>query len=262
MASVLLSDVYLSYPINTGARSLRQAAVDSVIGGLVRRSSERSNLIYVEALKQINLTANDGDRIGLIGHNGAGKTTLLKVLAGIYGVSHGYVGIKGRVENLISTGFGIDPEETGRENIEFVLKMAIRDRKEREQKLNEIITFTELEDFVDLPVRTYSAGMQTRLSFSIATAIQPDILLMDEVIGGGDAGFFAKAERRLEELASITKIIFLASHSDALIRQWCNRVIWLDKGKICFDGAVDEGLNAYASLQTADQITSSNASAS
>ena len=188
----------------------------------------------------ISFEARDGDRIGLIGHNGAGKTTLLKVLSKIYSPTNGSVYVDGKLESLIDVGFGLEPEETGRENIKFILKLLGTSKNELPERIEEIIVFTDLGEFIDLPVRTYSAGMSTRLSFAISTSIKPEILLMDEVIGAGDLSFKEKASRRIEQIAENTKILFLASHVDTWIKEWCNHVLWLEKGQIVDAGPPED----------------------
>ena len=246
MARITVRDLYLTYPVISKKGSLRNAAVDSVIGGFIHQKDAKSDIHYIDALKGICLDAEDGDRIGLVGHNGAGKSSLLKVISGIFQPSRGNVDVDGDVESLIDIGFGIDPEETGLENILFVFEMLNVPDEEIKARAKSIVDFTELGDFINMPVRTYSSGMATRLSFALATSIQPEILLMDEVIGAGDAQFYEKSYARLQELTRNTKIIFLASHSNALLEKWCNKAIWLDKGEIREAGFISDVLSSYA----------------
>ncbi len=239
MAYVKVTDLHLSYPVNLESASIRRVAMDTLTGGFLRRG-DTATMMMVDAIRGISFEARDGDRIGLIGHNGAGKTTLLKVLSNIYSPTSGSVVVDGKLESLIDVGFGLEPEETGRENIRFILKLLGTPKHNLDEQIEEIADFTELGEFIDLPVRTYSAGMSTRLSFAISTSIEPEILLMDEVIGAGDIAFKDKASKRIEEIAENTKILFLASHVDTWIREWCNHVIWLEKGQIMGTGTPDE----------------------
>ena len=191
----------------------------------------------------------------MIGHNGAGKTTLLKVLGKIYAPTGGVISIEGKVESLIDTGFGLNMEETGKENIRFILKILGVKKDNLESEARGIERFTELDEFLDMPVRIYSAGMRTRLSFAISTHINPDILLMDEVIGAGDAAFKDKAARKIEEVTQKTKILVLATHSNSMIKKWCNKVIWLEKGQIMGMGDPEEMIARYhENLEFPEQV--------
>lgn len=201
----------------------------------------------VEAIRDITLTIESGDRVGLIGPNGAGKSTLLRVLAGIYKPSRGSISIKGSIGSLLDIGFGIDPEETGWQNLMFVFKMLSRNAEHRASLIEDVADFTELGDFLHMPVRTYSTGMQMRLSFGIATAMSPHILLMDEMISAGDASFYAKAQRRMRQMTDSADILILASHSPDLITSWCNKAVWLDKGEVRAFDAVEIVMDEYSS---------------
>ena len=250
MANITVENLFLSYPVILERASIRKAVINTLLGGLISRTEDRSKIITVDAIRGISFEISDGERVGLIGHNGAGKTSLLRVLATIYQPTSGLVKIKGQVESLIDVGFGLEPEETGRENIKFILTLLGKPQSELDAEVEEIINFTELGEFIDLPVRTYSTGMSTRLSFAIATNIQPEILLMDEVIGAGDLRFQEKAEKRIEEMTKRTKIIFLASHSEGLIKDWCNKVIWMEKGTIVDIGTPEEMWSGYIKSAT------------
>ena len=243
MARIDLKHLSLSYPvINVGA-SIRRVAISSMTGGLIQRGRDVS---LVEAIRDITLTIQSGDRVGLIGHNGAGKSTLLRVLAGIYKPTQGTVSIEGRVGSLLDIGFGIDPEETGWQNLLFISKMMCRDAEQRASLIEDVAEFTELGEFLHMPVRTYSTGMQMRLSFGIATAMSPNILLMDEMISAGDASFYAKAQLRLQKMTESADILVLASHSTELIASWCNKVIWLQKGEVRAFGDAEKVLDDYS----------------
>lgn len=242
MARIELKNLSLTYPVVNVGASIRRAAMSGMTGGLIQRGRDVS---LVEAIRDITLTIQSGDRVGLIGHNGAGKSTLLRVLAGIYKPTRGAVNIEGRVGSLLDIGFGIDPEETGWQNLMFVSKMISRDAELRAALIDDVAEFTELGEFLDMPVRTYSAGMQMRLSFGIATATCSNVLLMDEVIGAGDASFYKKAEQRLHRVMAGADILVMATHSIDLVSTWCNKAIWLDKGSLKAAGNVDSILESY-----------------
>lgn len=242
MASIELKNLSLTYPVVNVGASIRRAAMSGLTGGFIQRGRDVS---LVEAIRDVTLTIQSGDRVGLVGHNGAGKSTLLRVLAGIYKPTRGAVSIEGRVGSLLDIGFGIDPEETGWQNLIFVFKMMCRGAERRAALIDDVAEFTELGEFLHMPVRTYSTGMQMRLSFGIATAMSPNILLMDEMISAGDASFYAKAQLRLQKMTESADILVLASHSTELIKSWCNKVAWLEKGAVrAFDHA-DTVLDEY-----------------
>lgn len=193
------------------------------------------DIISVRAVEELSLLVQDGDRVGLVGHNGSGKTTLLRVLAGIYKPASGTIRIEGRVGTLLDTTAGMDPEATGIENIYLRGYLLGMTRKQIEAQLDDIATFTDLGDFLQLPIKTYSAGMSARLAFGISTSIENDILLIDEGIGAGDAAFQEKAQRRIEGLFARTSIVLLASHSPDLIQRFCNRQIRMEHGHVIED---------------------------
>jgi ABC-2 type transport system ATP-binding protein/lipopolysaccharide transport system ATP-binding protein len=213
------------------------------MGNLARDAHDRVN---VRALSDISLDIADGERIGIIGANGAGKTTLLKVLAGIYKPTQGRVHISGRAMALINASVGLNADATGRENI-FLrgMYMDIHPREMREH-VDQVAEFTELGNYLDMPVRTYSSGMIIRLGFAISTCIRPEILILDEWLAAGDAQFLAKAQRRMEEFVSGSSVVILASHSLALVQQWCHRAVLLRQGVAEAIGPVDEVVAQYA----------------
>lgn len=186
----------------------------------------------VRSLDDISLEINPQERVGLLGHNGAGKSTLLRVLGGVYAPTSGTAEVKGKVGSLIDISLGIDGEATGIENIFLRGALLGIPREKIEENLEDIISFSELGEFVKLPVRTYSTGMHMRLAFSVSTMISPDILLMDEWLSVGDEGFQKKAERKLMDLIDRTNILIIASHSRSLIERCCSKVVWLEHGKI------------------------------
>jgi len=244
MASIVFDKVCVDFPIyNASARSLKKRLFQVATGGQI--SANSSGRVIIRALEDLTLTIKDGDRVGLLGHNGAGKSTLLRLLSGVYEPSSGRAEIKGEIGSLIDVSFGIDPEASGRENIYLRGALLGLTRAEIKAKLDEIIDFSELGDFIDMPVRTYSSGMHLRLAFSVSTIIRPEILLKDEWLSVGDEGFRVRAEARMNELVESTHILVIASHSRELVRDTCNRAIWLEHGKIKMDGTPEEVTQAY-----------------
>lgn len=245
-ASLHLRNVSVEFPIYSGgSRSLKKILFNkSTIGNLARDARDR---VSVLALSDISLDIHDGDRLAIIGANGAGKSTLLKVLAGIFAPTGGRMHALGRVSALLTASVGLNPDATGRENI--VTRGMYLDVPPREMRarVDEIAEFSELGYYIDMPVRTYSSGMMVRLCFAVATSVAPEILLMDEWLAAGDAGFLSKARRRMEAFVSGTSILVLASHSIPLLEEWCNRAILLDHGRIVAAGAVDEVAAIYES---------------
>ncbi|MBZ9997320.1 ABC transporter ATP-binding protein [Mesorhizobium sp. BH1-1-4] len=229
MTYIKLSNVNLAYRLFEKLTLSATERRRSVLGGNIGRSGNRQ---VVQALDDVSFELRAGDRLGLVGPNGAGKTTLLKVLYGIYQPSGGTISIQGKVDALFNINIGFRPEATGRRNI--VLRGLINGwtRAEIEKKMEEIIEFSELGDFIDVPFKAYSQGMAARLAFSVATALDPEILLMDEWIGAGDASFQEKAKRRMSELADKAGIIVLASHDESLIKRVCTKRLTLVGGKV------------------------------
>jgi ABC-type polysaccharide/polyol phosphate transport system ATPase subunit len=242
-----LSNVYVHFPvIGAEARSLKKAALKGLLnitGGRKRmvggHLSTTENTTLVKALNGISLDLKKGDRIGLVGHNGAGKTTLLRVMAGIYPPNSGSVQTNGRVTSLLDIGLGINPGASGRENIYLRSLYMGKSHRETTLVIDDIISFTELGSFIDMPVRAYSSGMLARLLFAIATAFKADILLLDEGIGAGDAAFAKKAERRMLEFVENAGILVVASHDTALLRAFCIDFIRLETGRIVERCTVD-----------------------
>jgi len=240
--------VVAEFPVYGSQPSLRNALFGKVVGGVMRRQIDDGNRVVVRALENVTLTVNHGDQLGIIGHNGAGKSTLLRVFAGIYQPSVGTVTIEGRISPLFSTSPGLDLDDTGYENIVTCGLLLGMSRAEIERKLPEIEAFSELSDYLALPTRAYSTGMLVRLGFAIATAIDPEILLLDEELGTGDARFASQAAKRVEGLIGRSSIVVLASHSEDLLRRMCNRAILLDHGRIVLDGPTEEVLDAYSRM--------------
>ena len=197
------------------------------------------------ALNNISLTINEGEKVGIIGPNGAGKTTLLKVISGIYKPYSGTITVSGRVAPIIDITAGFNPELTGRENIFLYGAILGFSRKEILERLDDIIDFSELHEFINTPVKYYSNGMYLRLAFSIAVSMEADIVLIDEVLSVGDEHFKAKAQHKLKEMLEKSKIVIFVSHSMEEIMSICNRVILLNKGRILLDGSPEEVVNYY-----------------
>ena len=229
MAHISIENLTVEFAIfGANSRSLKNKILSQATGGRVMSGAH--DVVTVRAIDGLNLEINDGDRIGLVGHNGSGKTTLLRVLAGIYKPTVGTITIEGRVGALLDAQAGMDPESTGFENIYLRGYMMGMSRREITSKLDDIAEFTELGDFLALPMRTYSAGMFARLAFAVSTAAHNDILLIDEGIGAGDAAFQKKAQQRIGNLFDRTPIVILASHSEALISEFCSRRVQMEHG--------------------------------
>jgi lipopolysaccharide transport system ATP-binding protein len=236
MAHISLVNVGLDIPIfNPGRRSLKKKILQEITGGNLYQGDKGP--VVVRALQNINLELKHGDKVGLLGHNGAGKSTLLRVLSGVYKPTSGQVAINGQVASLIDVSLGIDSEATGLENIFIRAALIGLSKKQINEQLEEIIEFSELGDFIDMPVRTYSSGMHLRLAFSVSTVIRPEILIMDEWLSVGDENFKHKAENRLKKLIDNTSILIIASHSKELLLKTCNRIIWLEHGCIKLQGS-------------------------
>jgi len=245
MARILAEGLDIEFPLyHVAARSLKKQLLART--GL-RLRTDQSNRVVVSALRGLDFRIDRGERVALVGHNGAGKTTLLRTLAGIYEPVAGRLLVEGEIGSLIDPSAGIDPESTGRENIQ--LRCLFRGMSEADTRdaVAEIGAFSGLGTFLDVPIRTYSAGMSVRLSFAIATMIAPQILLMDEWLAAGDAQFQAQAQARLERLVTDADILVIATHSMTTARTWCSRAIRLDSGRIVADGPVDAVVEAIES---------------
>lgn len=247
MASIRLEKVSVSFPVyNAATRSLKNRIIQSATGGQIRADATSQRISVVQALQDIDLKLEHGDRLGLVGHNGAGKTTLLRVLGRIYEPNSGLVEIEGLTVPLFDISLGMDQESTGYENIVLRGLFLGLPRKQIREMMDEIADFTELGDFLNLPIRTYSAGMQMRLAFAVSTTVVPDILLLDEGIGAGDAAFLHKARERLARFTERVSIIVLSSHSEELVRSMCSKAVLMEHGKIIFAGPTEEVLEHYS----------------
>ncbi|WP_051340767.1 ABC transporter ATP-binding protein [Azospirillum halopraeferens] len=244
MASIRLDGVCVEFTVQQhGAQSLRQTMLQT-IGVVARR--RRSQRVVVQALNTVSLSLDDGDRLALVGGNGAGKTTLLRVLARIYEPQRGRVRVKGKATALFDVGFGLDWDSTGYDNVRIRAAYLGIPRAEVDRKIEEIVAFAELGDHIHLPMRTYSDGMKLRLAFATATAFDPEILLMDEWIGVGDARFLERAQQRAQAFIDRTRIFVIASHLETVQRGLCNKALWLDRGNVMAFGDIDEVLDRYA----------------
>lgn len=242
MAHVRLSNVAVEFPIhNADTRSL-QLQVFSTVGG---KLAEHNRTTFVRALNGATLNFHDGDRVGIVGHNGAGKTTLLRVLAGVYQPTHGAISVSGRLSSFTDITLGMDPEATGLDNIVFRLVFMGLTFAEARKLSPSIEEFSELGEYLRMPVRTYSTGMFLRLAFAISTAVEPDIIIMDEMIGTGDARFIAKAQKRLSDLLQRVKILVLATHNSGIMKSLCNKLVWLDHGAVRRVGSFNEVYSEY-----------------
>ena len=249
MTYVHLKDVNVSIPVYD-SHALRLITLPSFRNVRVGTdTASRSNgVIVIHALKNLSMDVEEGDRVCLIGHNGAGKTTLLRVVAGIYPSSTGSVDVIGTRFALLGGSISLSGDATGYENIKLIASLYNWPSEKYQELVREIEEFTELGVYLSLPTRIYSAGMQARLSFALATAQIPDILLVDEGIGAGDAQFQKKAQARVQQFVSRARILLLASHSQALCRSMCNKALVLSKGEVAFFGDIEEGFQVYAGL--------------
>lgn len=237
---VKLSNVGLTFP-----RQIWQTGSlkESVINWTLRRRQRRETT--VTALRGINLEVKEGERLGIVGHNGAGKSTLARVIAGIYRPTEGAVDVEGKIVPLFQIGVGFNPELTGMENVQVAGTILGFTIAEIRAKAPGIFQFAELEEFAHLPIKYYSRGMGVRLAFTTATEADADILILDEVFGGGDITFKHRAIERMNKLLDRTKIVIQVSHETDLVQKVCNRVIWLRKGEIVMDGAPEQVVRAY-----------------
>lgn len=242
-ARIDVTGVSVFFPLYHGnSRSLKKTVVAAASG---RLGQDKQSRVVVEALRDVSFTLASGDRLALIGGNGAGKTTLLRTIAGIYEPVMGRVRVQGSLSALLDTTLGMNIECTGRENIMLRALYGGLSRSELRRLEDDVADFAGLGDFIDLPLRTYSSGMLVRLGFAMATAIRPQILLMDEWFLAGDAEFLERAKQRLEDMVRGAEILVLSTHQTFVVQEWCTRVLWLDQGRIREDGAPDTVLASY-----------------
>jgi ABC-2 type transport system ATP-binding protein len=240
--SISLSGACVDFPVfDARSRSLKKTVL-GVVGGNI---GSESKVPIIEALRDIDLNLEHGARVGLVGHNGAGKSTLLRLLSGIYEPTRGSADIRGRVAPVFDLGVGMDPEISGLENILIRGLFLGMTRKQMQARVDDIAEFTELGDFLKLPLRTYSTGMRIRLALGVVTSIDPEILLLDEGIGAVDAAFLERARGRLAELVARSGILVFASHSEEMLRQLCDTALWLEHGRVRAQGDLDDVLRQY-----------------
>lgn len=231
MTSIIAKDMVVEFPIYGGkTRSVKSTFIRAATGGLL--ANDAADRVVVRALSNLSFEMHEGDRMGIVGHNGSGKSTLLRTIAGAYEPVSGTVKVIGKLATMLSITLGMDSEATGYENI--FLRATIMGLRPRqiEPLVDEICAFSDLGDYIHMPLRTYSSGMSMRLAFAISTSVPADIVLMDEWMSVGDADFSHKAQQRLNNLINKAKILVLASHDDKLIRQNCNRIMRLDHGEM------------------------------
>ncbi|WP_243737440.1 ABC transporter ATP-binding protein [Blastococcus xanthinilyticus] len=241
--SISTQNASVDFPIfDARSRSLKKTIMGMVGGNI---STTEGKVPVIEALRDITMHLEHGARVGLVGHNGAGKSTLLRLLSGIYEPTRGEASINGRVAPVFDLGVGMDPEISGFENIIIRGLFLGMTRKQMEERIDDIAAFTELGDFLSMPLRTYSTGMRVRLALGVVTSIDPEILLLDEGIGAVDAAFLEKSKRRLSDLVDRAGLLVFASHSDEFLRELCDTAIWMEHGQIKLQGDLEDVLRAY-----------------
>jgi ABC-2 type transport system ATP-binding protein len=244
----------LFYPILNSERASVRGWMRAIAGGADSGTaffSDKGGHRFVRALDNLSFEISSGVRLGLLGSNGAGKSTLLKMLAGIYPPSSGKLDIGGTISSVLDLGVGMDPDATGRDNIVLTGYLRGLTRQQSEAHTDDVIEFADIGNFIDMPVRTYSAGMTTRLAFALATTIVPDILLLDEIIAAGDTAFVNKSRLRMESVMERARILVFASHANGLIRSYCNTGLVMDKGRVVFFGDVEEAIAIHEKHQLA-----------
>jgi ABC-type polysaccharide/polyol phosphate transport system ATPase subunit len=240
MARIELDRVGLTFRVR---RSGRVTLKEFLIRQMFRRSN--SPYMKVRALKDVSLRIDEGERVGVIGHNGAGKSTLLKTLAGIYPPTRGRRVVEGRVSSLFEISLGFEQDANGWENIAFRGYLQGETPRSVRDKIQSIAEFSELGDFLNMPVRYYSAGMMVRLAFSIATAIEPEIVLVDEVLSVGDMSFQDKARKRMRDMMQKARLIVVVSHDLDSLSKLCQRGVWMDHGRVKMEGPIGDVIAAY-----------------
>lgn len=258
MLSVVARDLEVEFPIyDAYARSLRhRLGMSRIATGVDRLRAKRLKVgaeiergrggrTVVKAINGINFDLEEGDRFGVLGHNGSGKTTLLRTIAGIYEPAAGEMVVSGRVVPLFDLQLGMDPDATGVENIRLRGRILGLSDEQIQASVEDVAEFTELGDYLYMPIRMYSTGMLIRLAFGASTAITPDILILDEMIGAGDAGFMERATFRLKGFLERTGILVISSHSMEILRAWCNKGILLEHGQIVAQGPIEEVISCY-----------------
>lgn len=244
-ACVDVQNLHIQFPLYHGqSRSLKKSILAAATGRRLQQTAQHR--LVVEALRDLTFTLRPGERLGLVGNNGAGKTTLLRALAGVYEPVAGSVRIQGTLNALLDPNQGMNLELTGRENVALRGRFHRMSRAAVDELQEDVQSFAELGDFFDLPVRIYSSGMIVRLAFAMATAISPEVLLMDEWFLAGDSAFRDKARERLEAMVRGADILVLSTHLNDIVHSWCTRVIWLENGRVRADGPTEEVMELFA----------------
>jgi ABC-type polysaccharide/polyol phosphate transport system ATPase subunit len=227
-------------------RRYRSYSMRQVLSGRAWR--DRSHVFW--ALRDIDLVCREGEVLGIVGPNGAGKSTLCLVLAGILSPDEGEARVRGHVSALLSVGAGLQKDLTGRENVVLAAAFLGIPRRQLARQMDEIIAFAELGDVIDAPVRTYSSGMRARLGFSVAASLQPEVLILDEVLAVGDLSFRAKSQRRIQEMIASSKLIIIVSHEVDLLRDLCSHCLWIAEGRVRAHGDADAVLAEFTSAMS------------
>lgn len=248
MNRIILDNVGLTFKLK---RHGRITLKEFLVRQMYRKGA--NPYLKVRALRNLNLEINEGDRLGILGHNGAGKSTLLKLLAGVYPPTRGKMTVEGRVSSLFDIRLGFEMEANGWENIAFRGYLQGETPRSLRPKIKSIAEFSELGDFLNMPVRYYSSGMMVRLAFSIATAIEPEILLVDEVLGAGDMAFQTKARQRMQDMMAKARLIVLVSHDMESLTKFCTKGVWMDHGHARLMGPMPEVVEAYSQHMNAKQ---------
>ncbi|MFE6614911.1 ABC transporter ATP-binding protein [Amycolatopsis sp. NPDC057786] len=242
MVSIDVHNAYVDFPIfDAKTRSMKK----KVLGKVGGKIGTETKVPIIEALHDVTLQLREGDRVGLVGHNGAGKSTLLRLLSGIYEPTRGSAKITGKIAPVFDLGIGMDPEISGLENILIRGLFLGMTAKQMEARVDDIAEFTELGDYLQMPLRTYSTGMRVRLALGVVTSIDPEILILDEGIGAVDAAFLNKAKDRLKALVKRSGILVFASHSDEFLFELCDSAIWMDEGHVKQRGSLRDVLTGY-----------------
>lgn len=248
MSRIVFEDVSVTFPVHTPqSLSLRRSVLAPRIGAFFR-SIDSGKRVCIDALSNVSFSLQPGDRLALLGHNGSGKSTLLKVLAGVYKPTSGRADVEGRRLALYNIGQGMSIEASGRENIMALGLLQGRSRAEVAAATDGIVEFSELQEYIDLPVRTYSSGMTMRLAFAVMTYWDAEILLIDEIIGAGDATFFEKARTKVEALAASSGIAVIASHSTDILRMMANKGLVMNRGRLDYIGSIEDAISHYGEL--------------
>jgi len=241
LPAIMFQGVWKSFARHTGQLLIRDRLMQ-----LLR--SQRPEKFH--ALREISFILHHGESVAVIGHNGAGKSTLLNLATSLCRPDQGRVEVNGRIAALLDLGAGFHPDLTGAENVRTNAALMGLSRREVRQKFDEMVAFAEIGDFIDEPLRTYSTGMVMRLAFSVAVTVDPDILIIDEVLGVGDVAFFAKCQERIMQFRRAGKTILCVSHSSSTLKDLCTRAIWLDHGRILDDGPLERVIEAYNSAMS------------